>query len=157
MSVHAVNVQMLIMLATSPQPFLDLPAPKKEKPTGHAIAVIGGGPAGLSAAWQLALKGHTVDLYETTDKLGGKIELCIPKERLPHEILEKELSRFGELGVNVQLNTHIDLNKFDEIYKNHELVVIAVGAHKPRIIAFPGSEHAVSAYDFLRHQQREVP
>ena len=129
---------------------LDMPAPQKEKPTGHAIAVLGGGPAGLSAAWQLALKGHTVDLYETTDRLGGKIELCIPKERLPHAILEKELSRFGELGVNVQLNTQIDLNKFDEIYKNHELVVIAVGAHNPRIIAFPGSEHSVSAYDFLR-------
>ncbi len=129
---------------------LDLPAPQKEKPTGHAIAVIGGGPAGLSAAWQLALKGHTVDLYESTGKLGGKIELCIPKERLPHAILEKELSRFSELGVNVQLNTRIDRNKFDEIYKNHELVLIAVGAHNPRIIAFPGSGHAVSAYDFLR-------
>ena len=129
---------------------LDMPAPKKEKPTGHSIAVIGGGPAGLSAAWQLALKGHTVDLYESTDKLGGKIELCIPRERLPHTILEKELSRFNELGVNVQLNTQVDRNKFDEIYKSHELLVVAVGANKPRIIAFPGSEHAVSAYDFLR-------
>jgi len=129
---------------------LDLPAPQKEKPTGHTVAVIGGGPAGLSAAWQLALKGHTVDLYESTGKLGGKIELCIPRERLPHTILEKELSRFNELGVNVQLNTQVDLNKFDELYKNHELVVIAVGANKPRTIAFPGSEHSVSAYDFLR-------
>ena len=44
--------------------------------------------------WQLALKGHTVDLYESSEKLGGKIELCIPRERLPHEILEKEISRF---------------------------------------------------------------
>ena len=73
---------------------LDLPAPKKADPTGHTIAVIGGGPAGLSAAWQLGLKGHTVDLYEATDKLGGKLELCIPRERLPQEVLQKELSRF---------------------------------------------------------------
>jgi NADPH-dependent glutamate synthase beta subunit-like oxidoreductase/ferredoxin len=129
---------------------LDLPAPKKEKPTGHTVAVIGGGPAGLSAAWQLALKGHNVDLYESTGELGGKIELCIPKERLPHAILEKELSRFSELGVNVELNTEVDRNKFDEIYQSHELVVVAVGAHKPRIISFPGSDHARSAYDFLR-------
>ncbi|MBI5101862.1 MAG: FAD-dependent oxidoreductase [Nitrospirae bacterium] len=129
---------------------LDLPAPKKEKPTGHKIAVIGGGPGGLSAAWQLALKGHSVDLYEAAGSLGGKIELCIPRERLPHQILEKELSRFSELGVNVTLNTTIDKQKFNDIYSDHEVVVIAIGAQKPRIIPFPGSEFATSAYDFLR-------
>jgi NADPH-dependent glutamate synthase beta subunit-like oxidoreductase/glutamate synthase domain-containing protein 3/ferredoxin len=129
---------------------LDLPAPKKAEPTGHKIAVIGGGPAGLSAAWQLGLKGHYVDLYEATDKLGGKLELCIPRERLPHEILEKELSRFGEIGVNIYLNAKIDQAKFNDIYKDHEVVIVACGAHKPRIFPFPGSENIVSAYDFLR-------
>jgi NADPH-dependent glutamate synthase beta subunit-like oxidoreductase/glutamate synthase domain-containing protein 3/ferredoxin len=129
---------------------LELPAPKKADPTGHAIAVIGGGPAGLSAAWQLGLKGHSVDLYEATDKLGGKLELCIPRERLPQEVLQKELSRFKEIGVSIHLNAMIDQKKFEEIYKGHELVVVACGAHKPRIFPFPGSEHIVSAYDFLR-------
>ena len=129
---------------------LDLPAPKKDKPTGHKIAVIGGGPGGLSAAWQLALKGHTVDLYEASATLGGKIELCIPRERLPHQILEKELSRFAELGVKVHLNTPIDRAKFDEIHKDHEIVIVAVGAQKGRVIAFPGSEHIMTAYDFLK-------
>ncbi len=129
---------------------LDLPAPKKAEPTGHRIAIIGGGPAGMSAAWQLALKGHTVDLYEASDKLGGKIEQCIPRERLPHHILEKEISRFKELGVNIHLNTKVDRNKFDEIYKDHEVVILAIGAHKPRKIAFPGSDDIVSAYDFLK-------
>ncbi len=129
---------------------LDLPAPKKEKPTNHTIAVIGGGPGGLSAAWQLALKGHSVDLYEASAKLGGKIEHCIPRERLPHRILEKELSRFSELGVNVHLNAEINRKRFDEIYKDHEIVVIAVGAQKGRKITFPGSEHVATAYDFLK-------
>jgi NADPH-dependent glutamate synthase beta subunit-like oxidoreductase/glutamate synthase domain-containing protein 3/ferredoxin len=129
---------------------LDLPAPKKAEPTGHKIAVIGGGPAGLSAAWQLGLKGHSVDLYEATDKLGGKLELCIPRERLPHEILEKELSRFREIGVNIHLNAKTDQTRFNEIYKDHEILIVACGAHKPRIFPFPGSEHIVSAYDFLR-------
>ena len=129
---------------------LDLPAPRKEKPTNHRVAVIGGGPGGLSAAWQLALKGHTVDLYEASGKLGGKIEHCIPRERLPHQILEKELSRFTELGVHVHLNTVIDRRKYDDIYNNHEIVVVAVGAQKGRVIAFPGSEHIVTAYDFLK-------
>jgi NADPH-dependent glutamate synthase beta subunit-like oxidoreductase/glutamate synthase domain-containing protein 3/ferredoxin len=129
---------------------LDLPAPKKGKPTNHTIAVIGGGPGGLSAAWQLALKGHSVDLYEASGKLGGKIEHCIPRERLPHQILEKELSRFSELGVNVQLNAVIDRKRYDEIYKSHEIVIVAVGAQKGRVLTFPGSAYATTAYDFLK-------
>jgi len=129
---------------------LDLPAPKKAEPTGHKIAIIGGGPAGMSAGWQLALKGHTIDLYEAMDKLGGKIEFCIPRERLPHQILEKELSRFNELGVNLYLNTKIDKDRFEEIYKDHEIVIIACGAHQPRKIEFPGSEDTLSAYHFLK-------
>lgn len=129
---------------------LDLPAPEKASPTGHKIAVIGGGPAGMSAAWQLALKGHAVDIYEASGKLGGKIELCIPRERLPHEILEKEISRFKELGVNLHLNMKVDKDKFHEIYKEHEVVVLACGAHQPRKISFPGSDDIVSAYDFLK-------
>lgn len=130
---------------------LNMPAPKKAEPTGHTIAVIGGGPAGLSAAWQLALKGHHVDLYEATDKLGGKLELCIPRERLPQEILQKELSRFKEIGVNIHLNEKIDQKKFEEIYKNHEIVIVACGAHKPRVIPFLGSEYTITAYEFLRN------
>jgi len=130
---------------------LDLPAPKKEAATGHRVAVIGGGPAGMSTAWQLALKGHTVDLYEAHGKLGGKLELCIPKERLPQQILEKEVSRFTELGVNLHLGTGVDKEKFVEIYKDHEVVVLACGAHEPRKVSFPGSEDVISAYDFLRN------
>ncbi len=129
---------------------LETPLPKKGDSTGHKIAVIGGGPAGMSVAWQLSLKGHTVNLYEAADKLGGKIELSIPRERLPHKILEKELSRFSELGVNLHLNTRIDKNKFNDIYKTHEMIVIATGAHQPRRVTFPGSDDIVSAYDFLK-------
>ncbi|HMK59855.1 MAG TPA: FAD-dependent oxidoreductase [Dissulfurispiraceae bacterium] len=130
---------------------LELPAPKKAEPTGHSIAVIGGGPAGMSAAWQLGLKGHTVDIYEAADKLGGKVELCIPRERLPHQILEKEVSRFREIGVNVHLGFTVDREKFEDIYNSHEIVVIACGAHKPRMIPIPGAEDITSAYDFLRN------
>jgi len=129
---------------------LEIHSPKKADPTGHSIAVIGGGPAGLSAAWQLALKGHNVDLYEASDKLGGKLELCIPRERLPQKILEKELSRFKEIGVNVYLKENFDQKKFEEIYKSYEIVVVACGAHKPRTLTFPGSEHAVSSIEFLK-------
>jgi NADPH-dependent glutamate synthase beta subunit-like oxidoreductase/glutamate synthase domain-containing protein 3/ferredoxin len=129
---------------------LKQPAPKPAKKTGHKIAVIGGGPAGLSAAWQLALKGHSVDLYEAEDKLGGKIELCIPRERLPHRILVKELSRFKEIGVAAHLGKSINQKAFEKIYSGHAVVVVACGAHKPRKIEFPGSEHVMAAIDFLK-------
>lgn len=129
---------------------VDLKLPKREKKTGRKVAIIGGGPGGLSAAWQLALKGHDVDLYEAADKLGGKLELCIPRERMPQDILQKELSRFEEIGVKVHLGAKVNKNEFDDIYKKHDAVVIACGAHKPRMMNVPGSDDMGSAYDFLK-------
>ncbi|MBF0328395.1 MAG: FAD-dependent oxidoreductase [Nitrospirae bacterium] len=129
---------------------LDMPAPKKAAATNHKIAVIGGGPGGMSAAWQLAIKGHTVNLYEASAKLGGKLELCIPHERLPREIIDKETERFRQLGINLHLNTKVTKELFDKIYKDHEVVVLACGAHQPRKVSFPGSDEIASAYEFLR-------
>lgn len=129
---------------------LNLKPPKKARPTGRSIAVIGAGPAGLSAAWQLGLKGHTVDLYEASDKIGGKLEMCIPRERLPKKILDKELSRFAEIGVNIHVKSPIDSKKFEKIYQGHDVVIVAVGAHEARTIPFPGSEHVVPGIEFLK-------
>ena len=129
---------------------LNLKAPKKAKSTGQSVAVIGGGPGGLSAAWQLGLRGHSVDLYEASGKIGGKLEMCIPRERLPKKILDKELSRFAEIGVNVQVKSPVDKKKFEKIYKDHDVVVIAVGAHEGRVIPFPGHEDVVAGIDYLK-------
>ena len=129
---------------------LDVKAPKPKKKTDYTIAVIGGGPGGLSAAWQLALKGHSVDLYEAEEKLGGKLELCIPRERLPQKILKKEISRFREIGINVHLKTAVDKKRFNDIYKKHDAVLVACGAHKPRMMNITGMKDMVSAYDFLK-------
>jgi NADPH-dependent glutamate synthase beta subunit-like oxidoreductase/glutamate synthase domain-containing protein 3/NAD-dependent dihydropyrimidine dehydrogenase PreA subunit len=129
---------------------LNLKAPKKAKASGYSVAVIGGGPGGLSAAWQLGLKGHSVDLYEASSKIGGKIEMCIPRERLPRKILDKELARFAEIGVNVQTRVAVDKKKFENIYKDHDIVVIAVGAQEGRVIPFPGHEDVVKGIDYLK-------
>ncbi len=129
---------------------LNLKAPKKAKSTGQSVAVIGGGPGGLSAAWQLGLRGHSVDLYEASGKIGGKLEMCIPRERLPKKILDKELSRFAEIGVNVQVKSPVDKKKFEKIYKDHDVVIIAVGAHEGRVIPFPGHEDVVAGIDYLK-------
>jgi NADPH-dependent glutamate synthase beta subunit-like oxidoreductase/NAD-dependent dihydropyrimidine dehydrogenase PreA subunit len=129
---------------------LKIKAPKPEKDTGKKVAVIGGGPGGLSAAWQLALRGHFVDLYEAEERLGGKVEFCIPRERLPQEVLRSELKRFLEIGVRVHLGVNVDRKRFDDIYKNHDVVVVACGANKPKRLEIPGAEDMLTAYDFLR-------
>jgi NADPH-dependent glutamate synthase beta subunit-like oxidoreductase len=129
---------------------LEVKAPKITKKTDKKVAVIGGGPGGLSAAWQLALKGHQVDVYEAEKKLGGKLELCIPRERLPRKVLTKEIERLKETGINVNLKTKVDKKKFDKIYKDHDITVVACGAHKPRVMNLPGSKDIISAYDFLK-------
>ena len=129
---------------------LDLPAPKKARSTGKKVAVIGAGPGGLSAAWQLALKGHNVSLYETSERLGGKMEWCVPRNRLPQKILKKEISRFEELGVGIHLKTKVTGKLFKEIYRKHNIVVVACGAQEARTMPFQGSEHVVPGIEFLK-------
>ncbi|HEC97716.1 MAG TPA: 4Fe-4S ferredoxin [Nitrospirae bacterium] len=129
---------------------LEAAAPKPKEKTGRKAAVIGGGPGGLSAAWQLALEGHDVDLYEAEEKLGGKLEFCIPGERLPQDVLKSELERFKEIGVNIHTAVKVSKEKFDEIYKAHDVVVVACGAHRPGKLNVPGTEDMATAYDFLR-------
>ena len=129
---------------------LEVKAPRPHKKTDKKVAVIGGGPGGLSIAWQLALKGHSVDLYEAEGKLGGKLELCVPRERLPQRVLLKEIERFKKIGINVHLNTLVNRKKFNQIYKSHDVVAAACGAHKPKKMNLAGSKEMISAYDFLK-------
>jgi NADPH-dependent glutamate synthase beta subunit-like oxidoreductase/glutamate synthase domain-containing protein 3/NAD-dependent dihydropyrimidine dehydrogenase PreA subunit len=130
---------------------LDIPAPKKASSTGHKIAVIGGGPAGLSAAWQLSIKGHTVSIYEGEAKIGGKVELCVPKNRLPEGVLKKEIDRFKELGVNLNLGKKIGIDDFKKIHSDNEIVIIAVGTHQARKIVFEGSNDVIEGIEFLKN------
>jgi len=102
--------------------------PSEEKP--QKVAIIGGGPAGLTAAFDLRRMGYQVTLFESKSKLGGLLTHGFPSYRLPREVVEKDLSIIEKMGVEVRFNTEIGKNlSFDEIQKNYDAIFLAVGSN----------------------------
>jgi len=129
---------------------LGAPAPELKANSGKNVAVIGGGPGGLSAAWQLKLQGHDVTVYEADKEIGGKLRQAIPTDRLPAEALQSEIERIRNVGIEVKANSPVDEKLFAKIQKQHDAIVIASGAHNPVVIPFPGHERMVKGLDFLK-------
>ncbi len=93
-----------------------IPVPKES--TGKRVAIIGGGPAGLTAAYYLALEGHEVIIYEAMPQAGGMLRYGIPQYRLPKEILDQEIRLIEALGVDILCNTRINRDiSFDYIVR----------------------------------------
>ena len=120
---------------------MNLPTPVVPAATGKKYAIIGSGVGGLSAAWQLALRGHKVTIFEESGSLGGKMAQAIPDERLPKDIVQSEIQGILDLGVKVEYNTVITREKFDAIYKSFSGIVLAIGAQEPRMPDFKGCGH----------------
>jgi NADPH-dependent glutamate synthase beta subunit-like oxidoreductase/glutamate synthase domain-containing protein 3/NAD-dependent dihydropyrimidine dehydrogenase PreA subunit len=130
---------------------LEAAPPEPARPTGKKIAVIGGGPAGLSVAWQLRLMGHEPVIHETGPRLGGKITETIPASRIPDDVLDHELARVE--GLIHHVRKPVTRKGFDELKKKYDFIVVATGARKPRMIDVPGRERAEAALDFLRRSK----
>jgi heterodisulfide reductase subunit A-like polyferredoxin len=137
---------------------LELHIPAMEIPPietrAESVAIIGGGPAGLTAAHDLALKGYHVTVFESAPVLGGMMRWGIPAFRLPKEIIEREISDILALGVRVQLNTMLgrDFTIPDLFKRGHKAVFLAVGAQKGKKMNIPGEDldGVYQAIDFLK-------
>jgi NADPH-dependent glutamate synthase beta subunit-like oxidoreductase/glutamate synthase domain-containing protein 3/NAD-dependent dihydropyrimidine dehydrogenase PreA subunit len=129
---------------------IEAESPEPKTATGKKVAVIGGGPGGLSAAWRLRLLGHDATIYESDKEVGGKLRQVIPSDRLPADVLQSEIQRVKDMGVEIKTNTAIDSARFDKIRAENDAVVIASGAHNPVVIPFPGHEIMVKGLEFLK-------
>lgn len=114
-----------------------------ERPAGkrrESIAVVGGGPSGLSAAFQLARRGYAVTLYEARDQLGGLMRYGIPAYRLPRDVLDAEIGRIVALGVAVRCGAAIDTPAaLEQLRAAHDAVYLAPGAQRTKRL--PGLDY----------------
>ena len=127
--------------------------------TGKKVAVIGSGPAGLSAAAQLSKAGHKVTVYERDDRPGGLLRYGIPDFKLEKWVIERRLAIMEEDGVVFKCNTEVGKDiAADEIVRNNDAVVLAGGSTIPRNLQIPGRElkGIHFAMDFLKQQNKRV-
>ena len=127
--------------------------PEKEAATGKKVGIIGGGPAGLTAAYFLALKGHEVTVTDAMPKMGGMLRYGIPEYRLPKAVLDDEIAEIASLGVKLENNVKLGKDiSFEEYKSKFDAVLLAVGAWKSAGVRCPGEdlEGVLGGIDFLR-------
>ena len=131
----------------------EVPQPPCAPTTGKKVAVIGGGPGGLSAAYYLALMGHSVTVYEKRKSLGGMLRYGIPDYRFPRKLLDAEIASILSLGIEVrtEINVGVDVT-LDQLKQEYDCLYLAIGAHTDKKTGIEGenSQGVVSAVELLR-------
>lgn len=131
----------------------NVPAPTPMDKTGKKIAIVGGGPSGLSAAYYLSLMGHNVEVFEIRKKLGGMLIYGIPEYRLPEEILNSEIDLILSTGVKAHTGVEIGKDiKLEDLRRDFDAVYIAIGAQIDKKLEMEGMDAngIYSAVDILR-------
>lgn len=135
-----------------------LPHPPPAEATGHRVAVVGSGPAGLSAAYYLRRSGHEVTVFERRDRLGGMLRNAIPDYRLPDDVVDGEIRRLVEMGI--EFRTGVDLGTdvtLDDLEESHAAVFVATGACRERMAHIHGEHLLTPGLAFLEAVARRDP
>jgi len=126
--------------------------PEKVPATGKKVAVVGSGPAGLTVAGDLILKGHEVTIFEALHKTGGVLIYGIPEFRLPKDIVQAEVNYLEQLGVKVECNCVVGrIETVDELLKEYDAIFLGLGAGLPQFLNVPGENFCgiYSANEYL--------
>ena len=131
----------------------NVPNPACGEATGKRVAIIGGGPSGLSCAYYLRLMGHSVTIFEEKKRLGGMLRYGIPAYRFPREKLDAEIASI--LSTGVEVHTEVTVGKdisFEQLHKDYDCLYVAIGAHTDKKTGIPGedSKNVMSAVEMLR-------
>ena len=130
-----------------------VPQPECAPTTGKKVAIIGGGPSGLSCAYYLALMGHGVTVYEEREQLGGMLRYGIPSYRFPREKLDAEIESILSLGIEVHTGVTVGRDIWlEKLEQEYDCIYIAIGAHQDKKTGIPGenSKNVISAVEMLR-------
>lgn len=125
---------------------------KPAQDTGKKVAIIGGGPAGLAAAYQLRRMGHGATIFDDHAELGGFMRYGIPGYRTPRDVLDGEIKRILDLGVEVKTKTRVGKDvTVEQLEKDYDAILWAIGTHSGRIVPIPGAdaENSISGIAFL--------
>ena len=158
----AINIRALKRMAVDNAPANTVPVPEKAETTGKRIAIIGGGPSGLAAAYYLELMGHHAVVFEAKSKLGGMLRYGIPSYRFPRERLDQDIEAILSTGVEVHLNTKIGSGEgevpFNKLREEYDAVYIAIGAHEDKKVGIEGedSKGVISAVEMLGSIGEEI-
>lgn len=124
--------------------------PMTKEYTGKKVAIVGSGVGGLTAAWILRMRGHSVTVFEKDSNIGGKIVNAVSRERLSTKTIETEINRIKESGIEFKLNTNVEKKLYNQLKKDYDFVVLAIGAYQGKVPPWPGKEKISNHLDFLK-------